>query len=301
MTAHAEIAANQENDLRQLCHALQENLELLLPAGQSSDRVRAAMRAGTLPSGKRIRPLLLLLAARDMGYDLTKRGILDLACAVEMVHAASLILDDIPCMDDALMRRGRPTVHREFGENVAILAAVALLSRAYEVIALAPDLPSQHKTDAIAELSAAVGLQGLVQGQFQDLHEGGQSRSPEAIAITNELKTSVLFRAALQMAAIVTDAAPVMRQKLSYFAQDLGQAFQLLDDLADGCKHTGKDIHKDQGKSTLVQMLGADGAERRLREHLRSADEHLACACHRGVATRQYMHALFNQQLAMFN
>ena len=176
MTAHAEIAANQENDLRQLCHALQENLELLLPAGQPSDRVRAAMRAGTLPSGKRIRPLLLLLAARDMGYDLTKRGILDLACAVEMVHAASLILDDIPCMDDALMRRGRPTVHREFGENVAILAAVALLSRAYEVIALAPDLPSQHKTDAIAELSAAVGLQGLVQGQFQDLHEGGQRR-----------------------------------------------------------------------------------------------------------------------------
>lgn len=146
-----------------------------------------------------------------------------------------------------------------------------------------------------------MGLQGLVQGQFQDLHDGAHSRSPEAITLTNELKTSVLFRATLQMAAIAADASVQVRQRLSYFAQDLGQAFQLLDDLADGSKHTGKDCHQDQGKSTLVQMLGPEGAERRLRDHLSSADAHLACACHRGVATRQYMHALFNQQLAMFN
>lgn len=301
MTTHVDTTAHQTSELLQLQHILQAHLEHLLPVGQQSDRVRAAMRAGTLAEGKRIRPLLLLLAARDMGCELTQNGVLDLACAVEMVHAASLILDDIPSMDNAQMRRGRPTVHREFGENVAILAAIALLSRAFEVIAIAPGLPAMQKSEAIAELSAAVGLQGLVQGQFQDLHDGAQSRSPEAIALTNELKTSVLFRATLQMAAIAADASPQVRQRLSFFAQDLGQAFQLLDDLADGCKHTGKDVHQDQGKSTLVQMLGADGAERRLRDHLRSADAHLACACHRGIATRQYMHALFNQQLAMFN
>ncbi|PJZ07562.1 geranylgeranyl pyrophosphate synthase [Pantoea rodasii] len=301
MTAHVDLTANQENDLLPLHQTLQAHLERLLPAGQPTDQVRAAMRAGALAPGKRIRPLLLLLAARDMGCDVQQHGIFDLACAVEMVHAASLILDDIPCMDNAQMRRGRPTVHREFGENVAILAAIALLSRAFEVIATAPGLAASQKSEAIAELSSAVGLQGLVQGQFQDLHQGAQHRSPEAIALTNELKTSVLFRATLQMAAIAADATPQMRQKLSYFAQDLGQAFQLLDDLADGYKHTGKDINQDQGKSTLVQMLGTDGAERRLRDHLRSADEHLACACHRGMATRQYMHALFNQQLAMFH
>lgn len=301
MTAHVDTTASQESDLLQLHHALQAHLEHLLPAGQQADRVRAAMRAGTLAPGKRIRPLLLLLAARDMGCDVAQQGILDLACAVEMVHAASLILDDIPSMDNARMRRGRPAIHCEYGENVAILAAVALLSRAFEVIALAPGLPAMHKAEAIAELSSAVGLQGLVQGQFQDLHDGAHSRSPEAITLTNELKTSVLFRATLQMAAIAADASVQVRQRLSYFAQDLGQAFQLLDDLADGSKHTGKDCHQDQGKSTLVQMLGPEGAERRLRDHLSSADAHLACACHRGVATRQYMHALFNQQLAMFN
>lgn len=301
MTAHVDITASQEHELHSLQQLLQAHFEQLLPAGQPTDQVRAAMRAGALAPGKRIRPLLLLLAARDMGCKASQHGILDLACAVEMVHAASLILDDIPCMDNAQMRRGRPTVHREFGESVAILAAIALLSRAFEVIAVAPGLADLQKSEAIAELSSAVGLQGLVQGQFQDLHQGTQSRSPEAVALTNELKTSVLFRATLQMAAIAAEATPAMRQKLSYFAQDLGQAFQLLDDLADSSKHTGKDINQDQGKSTLVQMLGSEGAERRLREHLRSADAHLACACHRGIATRQYMHALFNQQLAMFH
>ncbi len=301
MTVHVDIAAHQQSELLQLHQDLQTHLELLLPAGQQADRVRAAMRAGTLAPGKRIRPLLLVLAARDMGCNLEQRAVLDLACAVEMVHAASLILDDMPSMDNAQMRRGRPTVHREFGEDVAILAAIALLSRAFEVIAIAPGLAALQKSEAIAELSSAVGLQGLVQGQFQDLHEGAQNRSPDAIALTNELKTSVLFRATLQMAAIAADASPLMRQKLSYFAQELGQAFQLLDDLIDGCKHTGKDVHQDKGKSTLVQMLGVEGAERRLRDHLRSADAHLADACHRGVATRHYMHALFNQQLAMFS
>lgn len=298
MIARVKTPAQSHSELPLLHQRLQSHLEQLLPCGQQADQVRAAMRAGTLAPGKRIRPLLLLLAAHDMGCDSQQPGLLDLACAVEMVHAASLMLDDIPSMDNAQMRRGRPTVHREFGANVAILAAIALLSRAFEVIALAPGLAAQRKSDAIAELSAAVGLQGLVQGQFQDLHDGAHARSAEAIELTNELKTSVLFRATLQMAAIAANASPTVRQNLSAFAQDLGLAFQLLDDLTDGDIHTGKDRHQDQGKSTLVTMLGTEGAERRLRDHLRSADAHLACACHRGVATRQYMHALFNQQLA---
>lgn len=292
--------ANHEDELQALRDALQLRLDQLLPAGEQQDLVYTAMREGTLVAGKRVRPLLLVLAARDLGCDAAQPGLLDLACAVEMVHAASLMLDDIPCMDNAQLRRGRPTIHRQYGENVAILAAVALLSRAFGVVAEAQSLPHACKTQAVAELSTAVGLQGLVQGQFLDLSEGGHARSAEAILLTNELKTSRLFDATLQMAAIVADAPPQARQRLRCFAQDLGQAFQLMDDLADGLSGTGKDLNKDSGKSTLVAMLGADAVHQRLREHLRSADEHLASACKRGVATQRFMHAWFDKQMALF-
>lgn len=291
---------NHEDELQALRAALQCRLDQLLPAAAQQDLVWTAMREGTLAAGKRVRPLLLVLTARDLGCDIEQPGLLDLACAVEMVHAASLMLDDIPCMDNALLRRGKPTIHRQYGENVAILAAVALLSRAFGVIAEAQALPHDCKTQAVAELSIATGMQGLVQGQYRDLNEGAQARSAEAILATNELKTSRLFDATLQMAAIVANASLPARQRLRCFARDLGQAFQLLDDLADGVSGTGKDLNKDHGKSTLVAILGADAVRARLRDHLRSADEHLAHACEKGVATRRFMHAWFDKQMALF-
>ncbi|ARJ41358.1 geranylgeranyl pyrophosphate synthase [Pantoea alhagi] len=293
--------ANHEDELQTLREALQHRLDQLLPAGEQQDLVYSAMREGTLASGKRVRPLLLVLAARDLGCDIEQPGLLDLACAVEMVHAASLMLDDMPCMDNAQLRRGRPTIHRQYGENVTILAAVALLSRAFGVVAEAQSLSPACKAEAVAELSTAVGLQGLVQGQYLDLNESGEARSAETILLTNELKTSRLFDATLQMAAIVANASPQARQRLRCFAQDLGQAFQLMDDLADGLNGTGKDINKDSGKATLVAMLGADAVHQRLHDHLRSADEHLSCACDRGASTRRFMHAWFDKQMALFS
>lgn len=293
--------ANHEDELQTLREALQHRLDQLLPAGEQQDLVYSAMREGTLASGKRVRPLLLVLAARDLGCDIEQPGLLDLACAVEMVHAASLMLDDMPCMDNAQLRRGRPTIHRQYGENVAILAAVALLSRAFGVVAEAQSLSPACKAEAVAELSTAVGLQGLVQGQYLDLNESGEARSAETILLTNELKTSRLFDATLQMAAIVANASPQARQRLRCFAQDLGQAFQLMDDLADGLSGTGKDINKDSGKATLVAMLGAEAVHQRLHDHLRSADEHLSCACDRGASTRRFMHAWFDKQMALFS
>ncbi len=233
MNANAVKSSGQENELQALRDALQTRLDELLPPGQERDLVCAAMREGALTPGKRVRPLLLILAARDLGCDASQPALLDLACAVEMVHAASLMLDDIPCMDNALLRRGKPTIHRQFGESVAILAAVALLSRAFGVVAQAGSLPDSCKTEAVSELSSAVGLQGLVQGQFRDLSEGNQARSAEAILATNDLKTSVLFDATLQIAAIAAGASASVRQKLRQFSRHLGQAFQLLDDLAD--------------------------------------------------------------------
>lgn len=294
------MTVNHDAELQGLRAALQQRLDELLPVGEQQDLIFKAMREGTLVAGKRVRPLLLMLTASDLGCAVDRRGLLDLACAVEMVHAASLMLDDIPCMDNAALRRGRPTIHRQYGENVAILAAVALLSRAFGVVAEAHALPHACKTQAVAELSTAVGLQGLVQGQFLDLHEGSKARSAEAIQLTNELKTSRLFDATLQMAAIVAEASPQVRQRLRCFALDLGQAFQLLDDLTDGVSGTGKDINQDAGKSTLVAMLGAEVVHQRLSEHLRNADEHLAYACPRGFSTRRFMRAWFDKQVTLF-
>ncbi len=277
---------------------IEQRLDRLLPAENERDCVGLAMREGALAPGKRIRPVLLIMAAQDLGYRDDAGGLLDFACAIEMVHAASLILDDIPCMDDAELRRGRPTIHRQFGEPVAILAAVALLSRAFGVIAQADGISSQAKTQAVAELSHAVGIQGLVQGQFRDLTEGGQPRSADAIQLTNHYKTSALFSAAMQMAAVVAGAPLESREKLHRFALDLGQAFQLLDDLCDGLSDTGKDAHQDAGKSTLVNMLGNKVVEKRLRDHLQRADRQLASACEGGYATRHFVQAWFDKKLA---
>jgi len=218
-----------------------------------------------------------------------------------MVHVASLILDDMPCMDNAMLRRGRPTVHCQYGEHVAILAAVALLSHAFCVISRAPSLTPEAKARAIAELSASVGHMGLVQGQFRDLNGARQSLNTDEILLTNELKTSSLFNATLQLAAIAAEASPQVSERLHFFARDLGQAFQLIDDLTDGSTSTGKDPHQDKDKSTLVAVLGAETVFLRLREHVRSADQHIATACQPGNTARHYVHAWFEKQLMLIS
>ncbi|MFY1040859.1 polyprenyl synthetase family protein (plasmid) [Pantoea agglomerans] len=296
MTVCAEQHVNFiHSDAASLLNDIEQRLDQLLPVESERDLVGAAMRDGALAPGKRIRPLLLLLAARDLGCNATPAGLLDLACAVEMVHAASLILDDMPCMDDAQLRRGRPTIHCQYGEHVAILAAVALLSKAFGVVAAAEGLTATARADAVAELSHAVGMQGLVQGQFKDLSEGDKPRSADAILMTNHYKTSTLFCASMQMASIVAEASDEAREQLHRFSLNLGQAFQLLDDLTDGMADTGKDAHQDDGKSTLVNLLGPQAVETRLRDHLRCASEHLLSACQDGYATHHFVQAWFEK------
>ena len=280
------MTLSHEDDVKMLLSAFEGRLEQLLPEGEQEGQVYAAMREATLVAGKRMRPLLLLLAATDMGYKTEQTGILDLACAIEMVHVASLILDDMPCMDNAMLRRGRPTVHYQYGENVAILAAVALLSHAFCVISRAPSLTHEVKARAMAELSASVGHMGLVQGQFRDLNEARQSRNADEILLTNELKTSSLFNATLQLAAIAAGAPPQVSERLRFFARDLG---------------TGKDPHQDKDKSTLVAVLGAESVFLRLREHVRSADQHIATACQPGNTARYYVHVWFEKQLSLIS
>ncbi|WP_427913337.1 polyprenyl synthetase family protein [Ramlibacter sp. MMS24-I3-19] len=245
--------------------------ELLPPAADRQD-VAAAMRDGVLAPGKRLRPLLMLATGRALGCD--SPALLDAACAVEMVHAASLVLDDMPCMDDACLRRGRPTVHVRHGEDAAVLAVVALLAQACATVAALPGLDGSLRARVVCVLCDAVGPQGLVRGQFRDLREGASARTMHAIAEANDQKTGVLFACALEIAALVA-GAPQAVASLRAAASEVGQAFQLKDDLEDGTSSAGpadKDRHQDTGKSTMVALLGRGAVEQRLQEHLARAE-----------------------------
>jgi geranylgeranyl diphosphate synthase type II len=283
-TGHGHVAVLREQ--------VQARLETLLPVGNERDLVALAMRESALVPGKRMRPVLLMMAGRGLGH--RGAGLVDVACAVEMVHAASLVLDDMPCMDNAVLRRGRPTIHLHFGEDVAMLAAVGLLSRAFGVVAMAPGMGPAIRNQLVGVLSGAIGPQGLVTGQCQDLRDGARPRSPEEITATNELKTGVLFGAALEMAALAAGASMSVRHSLCAFAIDLGHAFQIRDDLldADGMV-TDKDTGKDDGKSTLCALLGEDAVRQRLHGHLCAAEGHLADVFGPGSAIDGLVQAMF--------
>lgn len=277
-------------------------LSALLPASTEGERgVAAAMRYGVLAPGKRIRPLLVLLAARGWGAADTA-GVLDVACALEMVHAASLFLDDLPCMDDAQLRRSQATVHVAFGEDVAMLAAIALLACAWRTTATAPGLPPLVRTDMVTVLSDAVGLDGLVTGQYRDLHATGAAAvTTHQIAHTNQQKTGALFTAAFELAALAAGANAQQRHWMREAAAALGQAFQLADDLADGemeAAALGKDCHQDVGKSTLVALVGPARTRRVLADHMRRAHLLVDQAMPGDVALAHLMRSTFERQLS---
>jgi geranylgeranyl diphosphate synthase type II len=279
-------------------HALRQQVEsrlaVLLEGGGEADRLALAMCDATLGAGKRMRPLLLMLVARDLGC--TTPAVVDVACAVEMVHAASLVLDDLPCMDNATLRRGKPAVHVQFGQDVAILAAIALLSRAFGVLSAARDVAPQARARLVARLAETVGASGLVRGQFLDLHPAAAG-SAEAILATNELKTGVLLGVTVDMAAILAGAGEPVARSLRAFALAAGQAFQIRDDFLDlpgnDSTVTGKDTGLDLGKATLMATFGADEARRRLAACLHEAERHLEAAVGTRQRTRRFMRGLF--------
>ena len=266
----------------------------LLAAGAAAPSVlREAVRYALLSPGKRLRPVLAVLAAehfgapeyragRDTGARETarrgQRAALDVGCAIEMVHAASLILDDLPCMDDAELRRGRPTVHRRFGEDMAVLAAVALLNQAYAVVAAAPGLDADARLDLVRALTGAVGFEGLVAGQARDLRERDALLEATPLHELNRQKTGVLFIAAVEGGARASGALDGRLEGARAFARGLGEAFQILDDLLDATgtsESAGKDVGQDGGKPTVVSLIGADAARTEMHRRLRVALNHL--------------------------
>ena len=260
--------------------AVDRRLAELIPSpGCPAGRIGEAAHYALLAPGKRFRPLLTLLTAEAFGVAVVDA--MDVACSMEMVHAASLVLDDLPSMDDARLRRGRPTTHLVYGEASAILAAIGLLARAFEVIAQHPRLAADDRSALVAELSDAVGFAGLVAGQAMDLDERQRPRGVAELDALNHRKTGVLMMAAAQAGARIGGASADARRELGEFARRIGLAFQIRDDLIDAGTEggqAGKDVGKDAGMTTVVSALGPRAAIGAIETHLSIADAALARA-----------------------
>lgn len=260
---------------------VERRLPQLLPSPDRRPRdVHRAMHYALTGRGKRLRPVLTLVAAEMLGA--TAPPILDLACSVELVHACSLILDDLPSMDDASLRRGRPTTHVEFGEAVALLAAFGLLNRAYALVAEAGSqlaLSRYSSEDMVHHLTAAVGSGGLIGGQALDLSSRPEEMDLERLEYIHSHKTGALFIAAGELGAMAADARRRDLEAVTRFAKNLGLAFQISDDLLDVTatpEEAGKDVGQDAGKVTFVRLLGVDGARTLAGELLAFAGASLA-------------------------
>lgn len=246
--------------------------DLLAPESQAPSTLHQAMRYTLLAPGKRVRAILTLLAARHLGGD--ENSALSSACALEMVHAASLILDDLPAMDNASLRRGRASNHQVFGEATAILAAIGLLNRAYGVVTEDVALPDATRTRLAAILSGAIGSEGLIAGQEQDLKWPTGPRTRTDVEIVHARKTGALFSAAGEMAAVATgvdhDRASMMRD----LGMKLGLAFQILDDLIDATatpETAGKNVAQDRDSPSLVRIAGPELASQEARRYVHEA------------------------------
>ena len=223
---------------------------------------------------KRVRPVLTLLASDLCGGDLARA--LPAAAVVEMVHAASLILDDLPSMDDAPLRRGRQTNHRRFGEAIAILAAFGLLDTAFGTLARAYDAPLAARMSAL--VSDAVGIDGLIGGQAADLVATDQQITFEMLERIHRGKTGALFSAAATAGALAANAPAEATASLEAFAKNLGLAFQIVDDLLDvegDPRETGKAVREDVKKTTFVSFSGVAGARQLAAELCGTADRAL--------------------------
>lgn len=254
--------------------------ELMPAVDQRPEKVHEAMLYALTGPGKRLRPVLCMCVAEIFGE--VTQPVVDLACTIEMVHACSLILDDMPMMDDASLRRGRATTHKVYGEDVAILASYGLLNRAYAVVverALHMSLDRYTPEDLVHLLTEAVGSRGLVGGQALDLESVGlppEAMDLERLEFIHSHKTGALFTAAAELGAMAVDARRRHLSGITRYAKNLGLAFQIADDLLDvqaTPEETGKDGHQDEGKLTFVSLLGVDGAEALLAELLSFAVE----------------------------
>lgn len=256
MDIHALIRETTEKVERRLS-------ELLPPESAAPSTIHQAMRYSIFAGGKRIRPLLCLEAAKACGG--SEAAALDAACALETLHTYTLIHDDLPCMDDDDLRRGKPTNHKVFGEGIAVLAGDALLTEAFAMLARVPENASYGVRDYVAELALQTGSYRLIGGQVLDLEGEGRPLSIEEIRAIHLGKTAALIMASVRLGGMAAGCSPEQLQALTDFGRDLGLAFQIIDDILDitsSPEVLGKSIGKDARvqKATYPILIGMDHA-----------------------------------------
>ena len=248
--------------------------------------LQEAMRYSLLAGGKRIRPVLALATAEAI--ELEREGVLPVAAAIELIHTYSLIHDDLPAMDDDDLRRGRPSCHRAFGEDVAILAGDALYAEAFRLLLGHAQGDPRNLLSAACELAAATGVEGMVGGQYIDI-AGKAPAGPAGLRRLHELKTGRLIAASIECVLLLDGGLETERiDAFSAFARELGVLFQIVDDILDviGSSETlGKHQGSDErlGKRTYVTEFGLDGARRLARESRDRARAALAQAAPLGA------------------
>jgi len=251
-------------------HQVEKALSAWVPADAPAG-LGDAMRYSVLDGGKRLRPLLVLASAQAVGGQ--NRAALRAACAVELIHASPLVHDDMPCMDNDVLRRGKPTVHLHFGQAQAMLAGDAMQALAFELLTPADDgeVAPALQARLVAVLSRGAGHSGMAGGQAIDLASVGHQLQEAQLRRMHELKTGALLRASVDMGALCGSADASARAALSRYGHAIGLAFQVVDDILDVTQDTavlGKTAGKDQEqlKPTYVSLMGLQAAQQHAHE-----------------------------------
>ena len=276
------VAVSTEFDFAAYLEASRQRVESALDAALGPERpesLREAMRYSLLAGGKRLRPILCLASCELAGG--TSALALPTAVALEMIHTMSLIHDDLPAMDNDDLRRGRPTNNKVFGEANAILAGDALLTRAFEMVALrSPGVAPERLLRVLGELSLAAGAPGLVGGQVVDLESEGRQVDLDTLEYIHLHKTGALLQASVLTGALIAGAADDLLAALRTYSRGIGLAFQIIDDILDLTassavlgKTAGKDLAAD--KTTYPKLLGLEESRRRAEALVRESKEAL--------------------------
>lgn len=249
------------------------------------EKLFAAARHIVLAPGKRLRPLILLttVAALDGPLDCALKP----ACALEILHTYSLIHDDLPCMDDDDYRRGLLTLHKKYDEATAVLTGDFLLTYAFEILAESPGLSAEARIQMIQVLAKSAGGQGMIGGQILDLDAEVNPPTLDQLKRIHQRKTADLFAAAFEMGGIISGASPQLQKELCLIGEEVGLAFQIIDDvidLTDSVQKHGKTVSSDaiNGKTTYVSLLGIEGAKQSAHQLLTSAGIRLDSLPHAG-------------------